>query len=101
MSEEFKRHSVYAGIARDALFDPENERMILRVSQDVDPVLAAVARDRDTLRNNSRVGKKIGTLPAVVVEDLINRGIFYDPDAFDKWWNSFEAGPWKTWDGRV
>ena len=101
MAEEFRRHSIYAGIARDLLFDPENARMIMRASQDVDPVLAAVARNRETMRNNGRTGKYIGTLPAVIVEKLINEGRFYDPDAFDEWWNSFEAGPWKTWDGRV
>lgn len=68
---------------------------------DVEPVLDSIARDREIMRNDGDEGKLVGRLPAVVVVDLINRGIFHDPDAFDRWWNSFEAKPWHIWDGRV
>jgi hypothetical protein len=32
---------------------------------------------------------------------LIRRGLYFDLDAFDKWWNSYEADPWRIWKGSV
>jgi hypothetical protein len=45
--------------------------------------------------------KVVATLPAIVVEDLIHRGIYHDEDAFRRWLNGPEAAPWRKWQGRV
>lgn len=101
MGEARRRVEFRDGLAREQIFDSDAERMIVKHTMDVEPVLDSIARDRELMRNDNDEGKLVGRLPAVVVTDLINRGIFYDPDAFDRWWNSFEADPWKIWDGRV
>lgn len=98
MGESKRRLSFRDGIANDLVVDGDLRHAV--TTQDVEPVLAAVARDRETMRNNGH-NKKLGTIPAVVVADLINRGIFYDPDAFDRWWNSTEANPWRIWQGSI
>ena len=101
MGEQKRRISVRNGVAHEAIHDLDAQRMTIKSSQDVELVLDSIARDRELMRNDNDEGKLVGRLPAVVVVDLINRGIFHDPDAFDRWWNSFEADPWKIWDGRV
>lgn len=101
VGEARRRFISSSGLAHEAVHDPDAERMVVRSSQDVEPVLEAVARERDNQQGHSQLGVKLGTLPAVIVVDLINRGIFYDPDAFDKWWNSSEANPWRIWKGSV
>ncbi|HJZ15744.1 MAG TPA: hypothetical protein VJ251_09870, partial [Stellaceae bacterium] len=68
-------------------------------SMDVEPVLDSIARDRELMTHG--VNKVVGRLPAIVVEDLIKRGLYYDPDAFDRWWNSYEADPWRIWKGQL
>lgn len=101
MGESRRRLEYRDGVAHEAIHDLDVQRMVVKSSQDVEPVLDSIARDRELMRNDNDEGKLVGRLPAVVVVDLINRGIFHDPDAFDRWWNSFEADPWKIWDGRV
>ena len=50
---------------------------------------------------NNGVNKLLGRLPLIVVEDLIKRGIYDDPDAFTRWWNTIEADPWRIYKGTV
>jgi hypothetical protein len=51
--------------------------------------------------NNGRFGRVEGRLPLIIVEDLIRRQIYDDPDAFNRWWRSNEANPWRIWGGRL
>jgi hypothetical protein len=74
-------------------------RLVVAMRQNVDEILAGIARDQDNMRKTNN--KKVATLPAFVVEDLTYRGIYNDPDAFDKWLNSSEADPWRVWKGRI
>lgn len=99
MGEAKRRERTLYG-EREIVFQPDDSRMVIKDSQDVEPVLAAVARHQD-LKRNTGDNKYLGTLPAVIVVDLMNRGIFHDPDAFDRWWNSTEANPWRVWKGTV
>ena len=66
----------------------------------MEPVLDSIARDQDIMANTGP-NKLLGRLPMIVVEDLIRRGIYDDPDAFDRWWNSIEANPWRIWRGSI
>jgi hypothetical protein len=43
----------------------------------------------------------VGSIPVVVLYDLIRRGIWNDPDRKRKWWNSIEAAPYRTRDFRL
>jgi len=87
------------GIVRETIYDPMEGRLVVAMRQNVDEILAGIARDQDNMRKTNN--KKVATLPAFVVEDLTYRGIYNDPDAFDAWLNSSEADPWRVWKGRV
>lgn len=84
---------------RETIYDPGEGRLVVAMRQNVDEILAGIARDRDNLKRTNN--KKVATLPAFVVEDLTHRGIYDDRDAFDAWLNSSEADPWRVWKGRV
>jgi hypothetical protein len=97
VGEQKRRYQARDGIARETIFD--GERLTIHTAMDVEPVLDSIARDRELMTHG--VNKVVGRLPAIVVEDLIKRGLYYDPDAFDRWWNSYEADPWRIWKGRL
>jgi hypothetical protein len=97
MGEARRRYLSRDGIERSTVFD--DDKLHLTISQDVEPILDSIARDREIMTHGHN--KVLGRLPAIVVEALIRRGIYYDPDAFDRWWNSTEANPWRIWGGRV
>jgi hypothetical protein len=91
---------VQDGIVRESIYDDDApDRLLVHTRQYLDEILAGIARDRETMPHG--LNKKVATLPAFVVEDLIHRGIYHDPDAFDAWLNSSEADPWRIWQGRV
>ena len=90
---------VEGGLVRETLFDDSDGRFVVSMRQNLDEILAGIARDRENMTRTR--DKKVATLPAFVVEDLTNRGIYNDPDAFDAWLNSSECDPWRVWKGRV
>jgi hypothetical protein len=98
MGEARRRYLARDGIVRQTIYD--EGRLHIHTSQDVEPVLDSIARDREIMRNTGD-SKLLGRLPAIIVEDLIRREIYDDGPKFDKWWNSPEADPWRIWHGRV
>ena len=98
MGEAKRTYLARDGIARQTISDEGG--FVVRTAQDVEPILDSIARDREIMAQNGD-SKLLGRLPMIVVEDLIKRGIYDDPDAFDRWWNSIEANPWRIWNGRV
>jgi hypothetical protein len=101
MGEARRRYVARDGVARRTLFDSEcPDGFVIHTAMDVEPVLDSIARDREIMPNNG-VNKLLGRLPMIVVEDLIRRGIYDDRDAFDRWWNTIEANPWRIWGGRI
>jgi hypothetical protein len=99
MGEARRRYVARDGVIRTAIAD-EDGGVALAISQDVEPVLDSIARDREIMPMNGP-NKLLGRLPMIVVEDLIRRGIYYDLDAFDRWWNTTEANPWRIYQGRI
>ena len=100
MAETRKLYMVQDGIVRESIYDDDApDRLVVNTRQRLDEILAGIARDRETMRHGNN--KKLATLPAFVVEDLIHRGIYNDPDAFDAWLNSSECDPWRVWKGTV
>jgi hypothetical protein len=98
MGEQKRRYEAANGISRQTILD--GETLTIHTAQDVEPVLDSIARDRELMRNNG-VNRLEGRLPLIVVEDLIKRELYFDTDAFNRWWRSSEADPWRIWRGRV
>ena len=69
-------------------------------SQDVEPVLDSIARDRDIMPNNG-YNKLSHRIPTIIYEQLQRLGITEDPDRFKAWLNSSEADPWRIWPGML
>jgi hypothetical protein len=102
MGEARRRYIARDGVARRTLFDSERpDGFVIHTAMDVEPVLDSIARDREIMPNNGRFGRVEGRLPLIIVEDLIRRQIYDDPDAFNRWWRSNEANPWRIWGGKV
>jgi hypothetical protein len=100
MGEARRRYIARDGVVRRTLFDSERpDGFVIHTAMDVEPVLDSIARDREIMPNDG-VNKLEGRLPLIIVEELIRRGIYNDPDAFNKWWKSNEANPWRIWNGR-
>jgi hypothetical protein len=100
MGERKRRYIARDGVSRETIVDGEEDRVTIKTSQDLSPILDSIARDRELMPNNG-VNKLLGRLPLIIVEDLIRREIYDDGPRFDKWWNSPEADPWRIWHGRV
>ncbi len=98
MGEARRRYQARDDVVRSTITD--GETLTILTEMDVEPVLDSIARDREIM-TNAGDNKLLGRLPMIVVEDLIKRGIYDDPDAFDCWWNSIEANPWRIWRGRI
>ena len=100
MGERRRKYQAQDGLEREIIFDSDApDRFTIKTSQDIEPVLDAIAASRDVQQKGAN--RKIATLPIFIVEDLIHRGIYYDEDRFKTWLNSSEAAPWRTWRGRV
>jgi hypothetical protein len=69
-------------------------------SQDVEPILESIARDREIMRNNGD-GRLTHRIPTVIYEELQRAGIADDPPLFKVWLNSSEADPWRIWKGQL
>jgi hypothetical protein len=98
MGEAKRKYVARDGFARRTIVDGDN--LVIHTRMDVEPVLESIARDREIMPMNGP-NKLLGRLPMIVVEDLIRRGIYYDRDAFDRWWNTIEANPWRIYQGRI
>lgn len=98
MGEARRRYLARDGVTRTTIADEGG--FVIHSQQDVEPILDSIARDREIMTNRGD-NKVLGRLPMIVVEDLIRRGIYDDPDAFDRWWNTTEANPWRIWGGRI
>ncbi len=83
---------------RATLVDEEApDRLVVHTRMDLEPVLDSIARDREIMRHGTN--KLAARLPLIVYEDLVNRGIVGDEDAFKRWLNGPEATPWRIWKG--
>lgn len=97
MGEQRRRYSARDGFVRKSIYD--DGKLHIAISQDVEPILDGIARDREIMRHG--VNKLAARIPMFLYEDLKHRGIIDDEDAFKKWLNSPEADPWRIWKGRI
>ena len=100
MAESRRRYMARDGFARTSIVDEEvPDRLVVKTSQDLEPILDGIARDRETMRHGTN--KLAARLPMVIVEDLIHRGIYTDEDRFKAWLNGPEATPFRIWRGQL
>ena len=102
MSERQRVYHNADGIRRTMFADPDRPgEFAILVEQDVEEILDGVQRKRENHKPGFTDNKMLGSIPIIVAEDLKRRGIWDDDDAFRKWLNSWEARPFRVWEGRV
>jgi hypothetical protein len=85
----------------------DTRELVFREEQEVEHHLEVAKHYRNWHPRNgynlSRTRKYVATIPVIVVNMLIRRGMnpFVDTAAFKKWLNSDEAKPWRTSSGEV
>ena len=97
MGKSSRRYQFRDGVARSTI--AHDDKLTIATSQDVEPILDGIARDRETMRHGTN--KLAARLPLVIYEDLKQRGIIDDEDAFKRWLNGPEATPFRIWQGQL
>ena len=100
MGEAKRRYSVLNGVERTLILDDAATTFTVRHSQDVEPILDSIARDREIMPNTG-ANKLAARIPTVIYEELQRQGIADDPDRFKAWLNSSDAEPFRIWRGRL
>ena len=101
MGEHRRRLEARNGVNRTLITDDSAPWAFhVKHSQDVEPVLDSIARDREIMPNSGD-NKLTHRIPTVIFEELQRAGIADDPDLFKAWLNSSEADPWRIWQGRL
>jgi hypothetical protein len=87
------------GVRRTLIVDDDNpDRFVVQTAQDVEPILAGVVRDRETMRHNG-VNKLLARAPVHVYErSILER---WDDGDWTRWLNSEEARPFRVWEGEA
>jgi hypothetical protein len=102
MSERQRVYHNADGIRRTMFADPDRPgEFAILVEQDIEEILDGVQRRRENHKTGLTDNKDVASIPIVVAEDLKRRGLWDDDDAFRKWLNSWEARPFRVWEGRV
>jgi hypothetical protein len=86
------------GVRRTLIVDDERPGFVVKTSQDVEPVLASVERDRALMAHDG-VNKLLARIPVSIFERSVHEQ--WDEGDWKKWLNSSEAAPFRVWRGRV
>ena len=100
MGEARRRYSARAGVVRTMIFDDASDVFHVKHSQDVEPILDSIARDREIMPNTGE-NKLAARIPTVIYEELERQGIVDNEALFKAWLNSSDAAPWRIWKGRL
>ena len=101
MGEQKRRYSSLNGVSRTVIVDDAAPYTFhVKHTQDVEPVLDSIHRDRELLPNTGH-NKLAARIPTIIYEELQRKGIADDPDLFKAWLNSDEAAPWRIYRGRL
>ena len=100
MGEKKRVYSARDGVRKTLIYDEgDPNAFTIQTEQNLDEIVAGIARDREMMRHGD--SKKLATIPRFIWEDLVERGIADDEDAFKKWLNSYEGAVWRVWRGSV
>ena len=100
MGEQKRRYDARNGVERTLILDDASDVFHVQHSQDVEPILDSIARDREIMPNTGQ-NKLTHRIPTVIYEELQRQGIADDPDLFRIWLNSSDASEWRIWKGRL
>jgi hypothetical protein len=101
VGEHRRRYDARNGVSRTLIIDDSTPGLFhVEHSQDVEPVLDSIARDREIMPNSGH-DKLTHRIPTIIYEQLQALGIADDPDLFKAWLNSSAADPWRIWKGRL
>lgn len=99
MSERRRVYRDSDGVRRTAIWDDEDpEQVTVHTQQDVEPILASIARDRETMAHNGH-NKLVGRFPVEIFERSVRER--WGEDDWARYLNSDEARPFRIWRGRV
>jgi hypothetical protein len=100
VGEARRRYHSGDGVVRTVIVDDAYpDRLVVQTSQDVEPILDGIKRDRETMRHGEN--KLAARIPKVLYEQLQHAGIADDQDLFKAWLNGPEAAPWRVWKGKL
>ena len=99
MGESRRRYDARNGVERTMIFDEGSPTFTVAHSQDVEPILDSIARDREIMPHGEN--KLAARIPTVIYEELQRLGITEDESLFKAWLNSSDAEPWRIWKGRL
>jgi hypothetical protein len=87
------------GVRRTLIADDERpDRFVVKTSQDLEPILESVARDRELMANTG-VNKLAARIPVAIYERAIHEE--WSEDDWKRWLNSSEAEPFRIWKGKL
>jgi hypothetical protein len=94
-----KVYSDIDGVKRTLIYDADNPHEFhVKTTQDVEPILDSVARDREIMRNDGPF-KVVARVPVSILERSIHEE--WDNADWQRWLNSYEAKPFRIWEGSV
>ena len=87
------------GVRRTLIADDERpDRFVVKTSQDLEPILESIARDRELMANTG-VNKLAARIPVSIYERSIHEE--WSVDDWKRWLNSSEAEPFRIWKGKL
>ena len=94
MTERRTTYRDQDGVRRTLITDDDRPDVaVVLTQQDIEPILASVARDREIMAQNG-VNKLIGRVPVAVYERACHEQ--WDEGDWRKWWNG-EGRPFRIW----
>lgn len=78
------------------LIDEDGNVRFINV-QNVDDILLSAHESRANFTKSQRLGDlaPVGRIPMIVLYDLIEKGIWKDPERRRRWWNGPEGAPYR------
>lgn len=94
MSERKRVYLDRDGVRKTMIWDDEDpDRFVIQTEEDIEPILASVARDREIMLNNGD-NKLLGRVPRTVAERAVHER--WGEDDWRKWWNG-EGREYRIW----
>lgn len=81
--------------------DQEDGGAVVKMEQDIEPVLEMNKEERKETEGFDGEMVKVASIPNIVYEELMRRGIADNPERFKAWLNAPENGMFRTRRGRV
>lgn len=98
MTESRRVYRDHDGVRRTLVVDEANPNAFgVLTEQNLDEILAGIARDRETMRHG--VNKLLARIPVPIYERAVQEA--WDEGDWRRWLNSSKAAPFRIWQGAV